>query len=108
MSIVYFTDFLSAFAACATVCLAVMELISRNKVKKATDAIEIYADYLHTIQYMNYAIKSLEKLLKRFDSIDKVEMSSYAKTHVVNDAMFNLIDKIEKNSICNMNYSSKM
>ena len=107
MEIVEIAEFLSAFAAFMTVCFAIVELSARSKAKKADEAIEVYANLLFVCQQIDYIVGSAESFTRKCATISEKERRSYAKTHLPNPALDALIHNIEKESICNFNYTSE-
>ena len=99
MDIINIAELLSAYAALMTVTLAVAELASRSKAKKAEIAIEIYSDYLNAIQQLEYIVGSAGSLSQKCSELSKSELKSYAKTHIVSKDLISLVHKIEKDSI---------
>lgn len=107
MDIINIAELLSAYAALMTVTLAVAELASRSKTKKAEKAIEIYSDYLNIVQQLDYIIGSAGSLVKKGSGLTNVERKSYAKTHMASKDLVSLVYKVEKESIKSFGSKSK-
>lgn len=107
MNIVEIAEFVSAFAALMTVSLATIELSARSKTKKAEDAISIYSDYLHIKQQLDYYVNSTHTFTDNISKYEAIELCTFAQTHIIPKSLFDMVCNIEKQSICNFDYSSK-
>ena len=108
MNIVNMAEFLSAFAAFITVCLTATELSSRRRLKKAEDAIKSYSKYLIIDQQTRQLITGIHSFMNNFHNLTHMERQSYAKSHLPDPAVLQLILSVVDESITNFNYNSKI
>ncbi len=92
-------DILSSFAAFVTVCLAIRELSSRSKAKRAEESIEIYADYLNLIQQTEYIVRTAGSLSEKIKDLSRDEIKAYAITHMVSDELISSVQSLQKKCI---------
>ncbi len=99
MNIIEIAEIISAFATFLTVCLAVIELVSRRRLKNAEEAIEAYANYLIAEQQISYLVCSAFALIEKCDKTKYQEYKSYATSHMPDSSLVFLIQSVEKESI---------
>ena len=107
MNLAEIAEVLSAFAAFFTVSLAVVELSSRKKIKKADVAMDMYAEFLYIIQQYNYALGNAEALASKYDRMSLTERQSFARTHIIPNDIFIYIQNFEQNCLCNFDFTAK-
>lgn len=107
MSLAEIAEILSAFAAFFTVSLAVVELSSRKKIKKADVAMDMYAEFLYIIQQYNYALGNAEALSSKYARMTLTERQSFAKTHLIPKEIFAYIQTFEQSCLCNFDFTTK-
>ena len=98
-----FAELISAIAALITVFLASIELYSRSNVKKAEDAADVYSKFLIIEMQLNYAIESISNLTQRYKNFSSDELSSYAKSQLLDSTVPLMAQKIENCFIKNTN-----
>ena len=106
MNITDVAELLSALAAFLTVALAFVELFSRSRIKKADTAIDIYADFLHLVQQLQFAQRTAATFAEKCTALSPTERISYAKTHIITPETLTLMQKFEKDCISNFDYTS--
>ena len=92
-------ELVSAFAAFLTVGLAFVELSTRSKAKKADLAMDIYSDFLHIKQQLEYAVENVRSYVHNIDRCSEAELIAFVQTHAVDPSVFSIIQKLTKESI---------
>lgn len=97
-------ELIGAFAAFVTLGMAVVELILRNRIKKAEEAMDMYANYLIAEQQVKYVVENalsfIDKLINMTDFRKKVnDCKAYAKAHMPDTSLVSLLQTVEKEGI---------
>ena len=105
MSVRDLAELLSAFAAFATVILAVMELSNRSKAKRAENAMKIYADYLFVKQQLDYAVANVSVLTREANNLSPEGRKSFANTHFVQPSLSATVQEVASEFVRNVDYN---
>lgn len=99
MEVIEIAELISAIATFFTVCLAIIELASRRRLKNAEEAIEAYTNYLIAEQQIKYLVSSALTFKEKCDKTNNKECKSYARAHIPDSSLLSLIQSVEKESI---------